>query len=409
VDVVSSLRLAPFAARPSRRLVTGVLALGTVAVLVSGCADFSDSAAPTNWQPAQTFAPEAAPNPELPGESPGPGSQGASPGGQQNPASVPPPDGCKDFHQEVIATCLNPVTAVAALPGTDANPVGLAAERTGQIVKVQSGQQPAPVATLSVDSSTDGGLTGLALSPTYAQDQLIFAYITTPTDNRIVRIAPGDTPKPILTGIPRGSTDNRGVLSLDHKGALLVATGDAGNPQAASDPTSLAGKVLRIDVNGAPAPGNPNPASVIVASGLTDPGGVCSSADGSRAWVTDRTKTQDVLYKLNVGKPLGSAAWSWPDKPGVAGCVSFPSSVMIATSTAGNAQSLSLNADGSFAGSPQVSLAGASGYGRLGGLDLIGDSAAMAGTVNKDGGQPVSSDDRVVLILGASSPGGGQD
>jgi glucose/arabinose dehydrogenase len=399
------------AARSSRRLVSGALALGAVAVLVSGCADFSNSAAPTNWQPAQTFTPEAAPQPQLPGESPSQGGQGNSGNnGQQDPASVPPPDGCKDFHQEVIATCLDPVSAVALLPGTEANPVGLAAERTtGTIVRVQSGQQPQVVTTLQVDASTDGGLTGLALSPTYAQDQLVFAYITTPTDNRIVRIAPGDSPKPILTGIPRGSKDNRGVLALDHKGALLVATGDAGSPQAASDPNSLAGKVLRIDVNGAPAPGNPNPNSVVVASGLTDPGGVCSSANGSRAWVTDRTKAQDVLYRLNVGQALGSPAWSWPDRPGVAGCVSFPNSVMVATSTAGNVQSLSLNADGSFAGAPQVSLAGATGYGRLGGLDLIGNSAAMAGTVNKDGGTPVSSDDRVVLIFGASGPGGGQD
>jgi glucose/arabinose dehydrogenase len=399
------------AARSPRRLISGALVLGAVAVLVSGCADFSDSAAPTNWSPAPTLAPEAAPQPQLPGESTGQGSPGnAAGGGQQNPATVPPPDGCKDFHQEVIATCLDPVSAVAMLPGTDADPVGLAAERTsGTIVKVQSGQQPQVLATLPVDASTDGGLTGLALSPTYSQDQLVFAYITTPTDNRIVRIAPGDTPKPILTGIPRGSSDNRGELALDHKGALLVVTGDAGNPQAASNPNSLAGKVLRIDVNGQPAPGNPDPSSVIVASGLTDPGGVCSSADGSRAWVTDRTKAQDVLYKLNVGQPLGSPAWTWPDKPGVAGCVSFPNSVMIATSTAGNLQSLSLNADGSFAGSPQVSLTGAAGYGRLGGLDLIGTSGAMAGTVNKDGGQPVSSDDRVVLIFGASSPGGGQD
>lgn len=411
---MSVLRRAPFAARSSRRLVTGALALGAVAVLVSGCADFSSAAAPTTWSPAPNLAPEAGPNPQLPGESGGAGGssgQGSGQnGGQQNPASVPPPQGCKDFHQEVIATCLGPVAAVALLPGTESNPVALAAQRTsGAIVRVQAGQQPQTVANLSVDSSADGGLTGLALSPSYATDQLIFAYITTPTDNRIVRIAPGDTPKPILTGIPRGSTDNRGELTLDHKGALLVATGDAGDPQAAKDPNSLAGKVLRIDVNGQPAPGNPNPSSTIVASGLTDPGGVCSSADGSRAWVTDRTKTQDVLYKLNVGQPLGTAAWTWPDKPGVAGCVSFPNSVMVATSTAGNVQSLSINADGSFAGSPQVALTGAAGYGRLGGLDLVGTTAAIAGTVNKDGGQPVSSDDRVVLILGASSQGGGQD
>jgi glucose/arabinose dehydrogenase len=288
--------------------------------------------------------------------------------------------------------------------------VGLAAERTsGQIVRVQQGQQPVLLVTLPVDSTGDGGLTGLALSPTYSQDQLVFAYITTPTDNRVIRIAPGDTPKPILTGIPRGATDNRGVLSVDHKGALLVATGDAGNPQAAKDPNSLAGKVLRITVGGNPAPGNPNPGSAIVASGLTEPGGVCGSADGARAWVTDRNARQDVLYRLQIGQPLGSPAWSWPDRPGVAGCAAFPTSVLIAMSTAGNVQSLSLNADGSFAGKPRVSLNGTAGYGRLSGLDLINANGAMAGTVNKDGGSPVSSDDRVVLIFGASGPGGGQD
>jgi glucose/arabinose dehydrogenase len=389
-----------------------VAAFGAVAVLVSGCANFASEAAPQNWQPAPTLSPEAAPQPQLPGESGGTGGQGngAGSGSNQNPATVPPPNGCTDYHQQVIATCLGPVSAVAALPGTDTNPVGLAAERTtGQIVRVQHGQQPTVVANLSVDASTDGGLTGLALSPSYAQDQLIFAYITTPTDNRIMRIAPGDTPKPILTGIPRGPKDNRGELALDHKGNLLVVTGDAGSPQAANDPNSLAGKVLRIDVNGAPAPGNPNPGSAIVASGLTDPGGVCSSADGARAWVTDRAASQDVLYKLQVGQPLGAPAWSWPNRPGVAGCVAFPTSVMIATSTAGNVQSLSINADGSFAGQPQVALTGAAGYGRLDGLDLLNANGAMAGTVNKDGGSPVSSDDRVVLIFGASGPGGGQD
>ena len=411
---MSVLRHAPFAARSSRRLISGALALGAVGALVAGCANFSGAAAPTSWSPAPNLSPENAPNPQLPGESGGVGGAGGQGGGQgggqQNPASVPPPHGCQDFHQEVIATCLGPVAAVALLPGTEQNPVALAAQRTsGAIVRVQSGQPAQTVANVQVDSSADGGLTGLALSPAYAQDQLIFAYITTPTDNRIVRIAPGDTPKPVLTGIPRGSTDNRGELALDHRGGLLVVTGDAGNPQAASDPNSLAGKVLRIDVNGQPAPGNPNPSSVIVASGLTDPGGVCSSADGSRAWVTDRAKTQDVLYKLNVGQPLGPPAWTWPDKPGVAGCVSFTNSVMVATSTAGNVQSLSINADGSFAGTPQIGLAGAAGYGRLGALELVGTTAAIAGTVNKDGGKPVSSDDRVVLILGASSQGSGQD
>jgi glucose/arabinose dehydrogenase len=378
-------------------------------LLLAGCASFTPEAAPGNWSAAPTLSPEVPPNPVLPGQS----GSGATGGGQQqpqDPTSVPPPQGCQDFNPAVIATCLDPVSAVVSLPGTEDDPIGLAAERTtGRIVRVHKNDDPVQVAKLEVNTAGGGGLTGLALSPTYTQDQLMFAYITTKTDNRVMLIAPGDTPKPVLTGIPRGSSNNAGVLSVDHKGELLVATGDAGQPALSANPHSLAGKVLRIDVDGQPAPGNPNPNSPIVASGLVAPGGLCTSLDGSRAWVTDRTPSQDVLYRLSVGQPLDQPAWTWPDKPGVAGCAAFTTSVMVATSIAGNVQSLSLNSDGSFTGKPVVSLQGTNGFGRLSGMDIISDKGAMAGTVNKDpGGKPGSSDDRVVIIT-SEPAGGGQD
>jgi glucose/arabinose dehydrogenase len=399
----------------ARRLLLASAAATALATVTASCADFNSAQAPQSWTSAPALSPEAAPNPQLPGSlggngDGGTGSTGSGNSSQQNGSPVPPPQGCHDFNPSVIATCLDPVSAVALLPGTENDPVALAAERTsGQIVRVHKGDAAAPVASLSVDTAGDGGLTGLALSPTYAQDQLIFAYVTTPTDNRVVRIAPGDTPKPVLTGIPRGPTDNRGVLAVDNKGALLVATGDAGNPANASNPASLAGKVLRIDVNGAAAPDNPTPGSAIIASGLTEPGGLCASSDGSKLWVTNRAATQDQLYRLQTGQPLGQPAWTWPDRPGVAGCAAFPTSVLVGTSTAGNVQSLALNADGTFAGKPQIGLQGKQGFGRISGMMIVGTNAAIAGTVNKDGGTPVSSDDRVLLITGASATGGGED
>jgi glucose/arabinose dehydrogenase len=386
-----------------------VLAAGGALVMLSGCADFASEAAPNSWQPAPALSPEAPPNPVLPGQS-GSTSNGGSGPQVGRGGTVPPPQGCEDFNPAVIATCLDIVSAVVALPGTDNDPIGLAAERTtGRIVRVHKGDQPNLVTTLQVDATGDGGLTGLALSPTYAQDQLVFAYVTTATDNRVMLIAPGDTPKPILTGIPRGTAGNRGVLSVDHRGELLVATGDAGDPANATNPNSLAGKVLRIDIDGRPAAGNPTPTSPIVASGLYNPGGVCTSLDGTQAWVTDRAPTQDVLYRLQLGHPLGDAAWTWPDKPGVAGCAAFSTSVMIGMAAAGNVQSLALNKDGSFTGAPQVSLQGAQGFGRFSGMDIISDRGAMAGTINRDAnGKPVSSDDRVVVIT-SQPAGGGQD
>jgi glucose/arabinose dehydrogenase len=224
-----------------------------------------------------------------------------------------------------------------------------------------------------------------------------------------VRIAPGDTPKPVITGIPRGRSGNKGALALDNRGALLLATGDAGNPALAADDRSLAGKVLRVDAAGEPAPDNPR-ATRTYASGLHSPGGVCSSLDGSRMWVTDRAPAGDQLYLLEPGKPLTTPAWTWPDKPGVAGCVSTPDAVWVVTSKAGNVQTLPLAEDGTFSGKPQVTMAAEDGFGRLSGFNLINNRLAVAGTVNKDGGAPVSSDDRAVVVtVLQGGQGGGPD
>jgi len=384
-------------------------AFALLAALVTGCANFTSEAAPASWSPTPTLVPENAPAPAQPGANGGTGGSGSgSSGGGGTPTSVPPPQGCKDFNPDVIATCLDTVTAVAVLPGSTTDPVVLAAQRDGQIVKVHD-QVTTPVASVAVDGTGDGGLTGLAISPSYVTDQLIFAYITTPTDNRVVRIAAGQAPKPILTGIPRGASGNHGALALDHTGALLVATGDAGNPALAANPASLAGKVLRIDVDGTAAQGNPAAGSAVIASGLADPGGVCGSLDGSTLWVTDRTTTADALYRIHPGQPLGTAAWNWPDKPGVAGCAAFTGSVMVVTSTAGNVQTIALNVDGSFNGTPQVGMTGSQGFGKLAGVDILSASSAVAGTVNKANGTPVSSDDRVVIISGAAATGPGRD
>lgn len=375
-------------------LVAGVL--GGV-LLTAGCATFTDQPPPESWRPQEQLTPQGGPEPQVPGE----GQPSAPPGGGGGrPSEIPPPDGCTDYDPAVIGTCMDTISAVAALPGDGRDPTALVGERrTGRILRVRMGHEPQVVATVPVDGSTDGGLTGLALSPTYAEDQLIFAYVTTATDNRVVRIAPGDVAKPVLTGIPRGATNNRGALALDRRGGLLLATGDAGNVKAAGDLKSLAGKLLRFDASGKPAKGNPTPDSLVLASGLRSPGGVCSAFDGSGIWVTDRAAAQDALYRLVPGKPLSAPAWTWPDRPGVAGCTASATGVMVVMSAAGNAQMLPLAQDGSFSAKPQISLEKDEGFGLLGGMDAVNEQVAVVGTVNKDGGEPGSSDDRAVVVV----------
>ncbi|GAA3575743.1 PQQ-dependent sugar dehydrogenase [Amycolatopsis ultiminotia] len=380
-------------------------------LVLSGCARFDDTTAEQSFSPAPAPSPESPPQVQDPGDDSGKAPEtGPS---QGSPTPVPPPQGCKDFDKAVIATCLDTVTAVAGLPGDGSSPTALAGERkSGRVLLATSGHEAAPFAQLDVQAAGDGGLTGLALSPSYDEDQLVFAYVTTSTDNRVVRFAKGQAPKPVLTGIPKGATGNRGAIVGDGRGSLLVATGDAGNPGAAADPKSLAGKVLRIDTSGKPANGNPTAGSAVYASGLHAPGGLCGSADGKRMWVTDQPGTgPDSVYRLQPGQTLSTPAWTWPDKPAVGGCSDFvDANGTLAVASSTGLQNVPVNPDGAVTGKPTVSLDGKGNppttYGRLAGMSMISPQLAVTGTTNKDGGKPVSSDDRVVLIVVTETGGG---
>lgn len=381
---------------PRLHAVLGVL-VASGALLV-GCAQFPDQH-PTNWREQPSLEPQAGPQPSVEGQEPPPPEQGSNPGQQP-----PPPEGCEDPDTAVVATCLAPVGAIAVLPNGQG---ALVAERdTGRILRVQQDEEPLEIARIPVDPAGGGGLTGLALSPSYFEDELIYAYASTPTENQVIRIAPGDRPKPILTGIPKGASNNGGSLFSDPGGALIVATGDTGSVEAARDPNSLAGKVLRIDGFGAPAEANPTPGSPVVTSGLAAPGGVCGNGDGSY-WVTDRGGPQDALHRVTPGEPLGTPAWTWPDRPGVSGCAAAPGTVLVSLGDASAMYTLSPGPGGTFTGQPTKVLENT--YGRFSAAALAPDGLLWLGTVNKAGGEPVSSDDRVIRIEPPSGGSAGKD
>ncbi|MFC5996661.1 PQQ-dependent sugar dehydrogenase [Pseudonocardia hispaniensis] len=384
-----------------RRTVRAVAAV-LLGVLLAGCASFPDSG-PRDWRDKIEGSGELGGPPSLLEPPPSPGAGGQQ--GQRAPAQgqEQAPSGCDDPDPQVVATCLDPVGAIAVLPDGRAALVG--ERRTGRVLQVERGTQPRLVTTVPVDPRGGGGLTGLVLSPSYVEDRLVYAYASTPGDNRVLRLAPGEPPKPVLTGIPRGPRDNEGALGTDSHGALVVATGDAGG--AGSDPRSLAGKVLRIDTLGRPMPGNPDPASPIFSSGLRSPQGVCADRTDGTTWVTDRAATRDVLYRIGPGV-LSAPAWTWPDRPGVAGCTAEPGVVAVAQ-TGGRSLVVLRPADGgALTADPQTVLTNV--YGRLAAAALGPDGLLWLGTVNTDGAPgavPVPSDDRVIRIQPPS--GGGAD
>ena len=188
----------------------------------------------------------------------------------------------------------------------------LVAERTTGVVKeVSLNAEPKVKTVIPVDGSGDGGLMDIVLSPTYQQDRLMYAYISTPTDNRVIRIADGDIPKDILTGIPKGATGNTGSLIFTSPTTLVVQTGDAGNPALAADPGSLAGKVLRIEQ---PTTVDQAPPTTAL-SGMGAGGGMCIDPSDGSLYVTDRTPTADRLQRITKESEV-STVWTWPDKPG---------------------------------------------------------------------------------------------
>jgi len=388
--------------------VAGLLAgAGLLAACGTGAAD-----TPT-WVPQPTISLEASPHesqPSQPGASPGP--SGGSP--VPIPTSPNSPNGSSGGGpgSGVVATDLDAPTGLVVLPDGSA----LVGERTtGRIVRVQpTPGQPVPtVRTLTGLSTTgDGGLLDLALSPTYAEDGLIYAYITTATDNRVVDFTVTGLPADVLTGIPRGVTGNTGRLLFDQQGHLYVGTGDAGTPRLAADPNSLAGKVLRVDGIGHPVPGNLKPGSPVYTRGHHTVNGLCASPTLGTVYETEAPSEVNVLS--------GGADYGWPtartgtrrpastmpaNRAGAGGCAVEADTIFVATSD-GQALLGATLAPHAQVGKFSV-LPLDKSYGRLRTVVAAPDGALWITTTNKDGhGHPIPDDERVIRIVQVPVPGG---
>ncbi|WP_132470854.1 PQQ-dependent sugar dehydrogenase [Rhodococcus sp. SMB37] len=370
----------------SWKLCTSAVAVAIGVLLVPSCARFDD-AATTPFTSAPSF------------DAGGVGPE-ESPSTTTTPSTPPvPPGPCVDPDPAVIATCLDTTGGLIALP--DENSALVTERRTGRIMRVAVGEEPVEVATVPVDGSGDGGLHDVVLSPTYNEDRLLYAYITTPSDNRVVRIAAGDVPKDVLTGIPRGATGNSGALEFVSPTELAVLTGNAGDPAAADNPSSLSGKLLSLPL---PAPGAPA-APTVTLSGLGEAGDVCRDPNGS-LWVTDRTVLEDRLQRVSMDGAVASGpAWTWPDKPGVAGCAAAPDGLAVSLTGGKAVAVLSIDpGTGAVTAAPTVTLEDR--YGMLRGASAGPDGLLWVSTVNKSGNEPGPNDDRVIRIQFPAGGGG---
>ncbi|HWB71773.1 MAG TPA: PQQ-dependent sugar dehydrogenase, partial [Egibacteraceae bacterium] len=191
----------------------------------------------------------------------------------------------------------------------------LAREVDGTIREVQR---------FAIDNDGEGGLLGLAASPAFSQDGLLYAFMTTAEDNRVVRFRPGEPPQPVLTGLPAASFHDGGRIAFGPDGLLYITTGDAGVSSRAQDPGSLGGKILRMSADGGVPADNPFPGSPVYALGLRNPQGLAWDAAG-RLYATEFGPGRD--DEVNVVVPGGN--YGWPEVTGAAGDPRFVDPIVV--------------------------------------------------------------------------------
>jgi glucose/arabinose dehydrogenase len=332
---------------------------------------------------------------------------GLLPASQQDQGSQAAGPGAGFGAAETVASNLEAPWGLAFLPGGDA----LVSERdSGRILRLRPGAAPQEVATVpEVAPRGEGGLLGVAVSPDYRSDRLIYAYFSAAGDNRIVRFRPGQAPQVLLDGIPSAAIHNGGRIAFGPDGMLYAGTGDAADGANAQDPASLGGKILRLRPDGGVPADNPFPGSPVWSLGHRNVQGLAWDAE-ERLFATEFG--QNRFDEVNLIERGGN--YGWPEVEGTGGGGRFrnplvtwpvseasPSGAAIAGGTLYAAAlrgerlwSVPLDGRGGV-GEPRALLVGV--YGRLRHAAVAPDGSLWVLTSNRDGrGEPAASDDRVL-------------
>lgn len=316
--------------------------------------------------------------------------------------------------------------------GLDFLPDGRAivTERTGRVLLVtapevgdgkptgQEGEVVEAGRIPEAQASGEAGLLGVAVSPTFAEDKLVYLYVCTDEDNRVVRATlDGDrlgTPEPILTGIPTGTRHDGGRLVFGADGYLYVSTGETGETDLARDKKSLAGKILRITPDGEPAPDNPF-GDAVWSWGHRNIEGLAFDDQGS-LWASEfGDQTSDELNRILPGEDYG-----WPLAEGDEGPDRFTRPALTWSTDEASPAGLAfsdgylwmaalrgerlwrIKVAGGEASDPTAFFTGKgdeASYGRLRTVVRAPDGRLWLTTSNRDGrGDPGADDDRILLI-----------
>ncbi len=383
-----------------RRAVPAVLTAAAL-LLTAGCSSDDGGTAGADGS--------ASPSRTAPGSS-APPRQGAE--------EAPPAKGSVKVVR-TVAEGLDSPWGLAPLPGggllvssRDDGTIVRVDDRTGR--KTQVGEVP------GVSAAGEGGLLGIALSPEFASDRMVYAYFTSGGDNRIVRMLYDDkkpageqlgAPDTVFRGIPKGFIHNGGRIEFGPDKMLYVGTGESGDTGLSQDKDSVGGKILRLTPEGEPAPGNPFPDSPVYSYGHRNVQGL--AWDGKQRLFASEFG-QDTWDELNAIKPGDN--YGWPEAEGRSDDSAFHNPVDQWTTAEASPSGIAY-AEGSIwmaglrgkrlwriplngteaSAEPQAFLEGE--YGRLRTVVPAGGDRLWLVTSNTDGrGDPKDGDDRILEL-----------
>lgn len=152
------------------------------------------------------------------------------------------------------------------------------------------------------------GLVGFALAGDFAETGAYYLYYTQRTDdpeggiNRLVRIADGQ--EKLLLTVPGAKEHNGGRILVAPDGNLFVSTGENQLRDPAQDPSSLLGKILRVQPDGSPVQGNL--AGQVYSRGHRNVYGLALDPDTGELWATENSGwRRDEVNRIEAGGNYG--------------------------------------------------------------------------------------------------------
>lgn len=191
-------------------------------------------------------------------------------------------------------------------------------ERPGDIWAMENGSfLPEPLITFTTPfvSQGEGGLLGIVLDPDYSANHFIYVMHSYLENgrlyNRVVRLLEQGNraaiDKVLIDRIPGARFHNGGRIKIGPDQKLYITTGDSGNAILAQDITSLAGKILRIELDGGIPVDNPFPNSPVYSYGHRDPQGLAWNSDNVLYETEHGQTAHDEINLIHPG-----ANYGWP-------------------------------------------------------------------------------------------------